>query len=94
MKNSEMDGFLQHIEEPKHPWQVINMDWVAGPVPEGKENYSYFLVIVDRLSKIFTFLPFHKEDEAMDAALLFSNNIIDTCGVPKIIILDRGPKFK
>ncbi|MBW0548929.1 hypothetical protein O181_088644 [Austropuccinia psidii MF-1] len=29
----------------------------------------------------------------MDAALLFWNNIISTCGVPRIIISDRDPKF-
>ncbi|MBW0558792.1 hypothetical protein O181_098507 [Austropuccinia psidii MF-1] len=29
----------------------------------------------------------------MDNALLFCNNIISTCGVPKIIISDRDPKF-
>ncbi|MBW0539112.1 hypothetical protein O181_078827 [Austropuccinia psidii MF-1] len=39
------------------------------------------------------FLLCHKEDTAMDTALLFWNNIISTCGVPKIIISDRDPKF-
>ncbi|MBW0545455.1 hypothetical protein O181_085170 [Austropuccinia psidii MF-1] len=29
----------------------------------------------------------------MDAALLFWNNIISTCGVPKIILSDRDPKL-
>ncbi|MBW0579023.1 hypothetical protein O181_118738 [Austropuccinia psidii MF-1] len=29
-------GLLQHIEEPKHPWETINMDWVTGLVPGGK----------------------------------------------------------
>ncbi|MBW0477204.1 hypothetical protein O181_016919 [Austropuccinia psidii MF-1] len=38
------------------------------------------------------FLPCHKEDKAMDTALLFCNNIISTFGVPKIIISDRDPK--
>ncbi|MBW0589751.1 hypothetical protein O181_129466 [Austropuccinia psidii MF-1] len=38
-------------------------------------------------------LPFHKENTAMDTALLFWSNIISTCGVPKIIISDRDPKF-
>ncbi|MBW0533589.1 hypothetical protein O181_073304 [Austropuccinia psidii MF-1] len=40
-----------------------------------------------------TCLPCHKEDTAMDTALLFWNNIICTCGVPRIIISDRDPKF-
>ncbi|MBW0520315.1 hypothetical protein O181_060030 [Austropuccinia psidii MF-1] len=38
-------------------------------------------------------LPRHKEDTAMDTSLLFWNNIISTCGDPKIIISDRDPKF-
>ncbi|MBW0581750.1 hypothetical protein O181_121465 [Austropuccinia psidii MF-1] len=84
---------LQHIEEPKHPWGTINMDWVTGLVPGGKASYDAFLIIVDRLSKSMRCIPCHKEDTAMDTALLFWNNIISTCGVPKIIIRDRDPKF-
>ncbi|MBW0480592.1 hypothetical protein O181_020307 [Austropuccinia psidii MF-1] len=69
------------------------MYWVTGLVPGGKENFNSFLVIVDRYSKSVRFLPCHKEDTAMDTALLFLNNIISTCGVPKIIISYRDPKF-
>ncbi|MBW0461581.1 hypothetical protein O181_001296 [Austropuccinia psidii MF-1] len=38
-------GLLQHIEEPKHPLETINIDWVTGLVPGGKENFKDFLVI-------------------------------------------------
>ncbi|MBW0549442.1 hypothetical protein O181_089157 [Austropuccinia psidii MF-1] len=62
------------------------MDWVTGLVPGGKENYNACLIIVDRFSKSMRCLPCHKEDTAMDTALLFWNKIISTCGVPKIII--------
>ncbi|MBW0572575.1 hypothetical protein O181_112290 [Austropuccinia psidii MF-1] len=92
-KHGKKYGLLQHIEEPKHPWQTINMDWVTGHVPGGKENYNACLIIVDRFSNIMRCLPCHKEDIAMQTALLFWDNIIFTCGVPKIIISDRGPKF-
>ncbi|MBW0479181.1 hypothetical protein O181_018896 [Austropuccinia psidii MF-1] len=68
------------------------MDWVTGPVPGGRENFNAFLIIVYRFSKSVMCLPCHKEDTAMDKALLFWNNI-STCGVPKIIISDRDPKF-
>ncbi|MBW0481075.1 hypothetical protein O181_020790 [Austropuccinia psidii MF-1] len=84
---------LQHIEEPKHPWETISMDWVTGLVPGGKENFNAFLVIVDRYGKSVRFLQCHKEDKDMDSALLFWNNVISTCGIPKIIISDRYPKF-
>ncbi|MBW0514462.1 hypothetical protein O181_054177 [Austropuccinia psidii MF-1] len=43
--------------------------------------------------KSFRCPPFHEEVTAMDTALLFWNNIISTCVVPKIIISDRDPKF-
>ncbi|MBW0461966.1 hypothetical protein O181_001681 [Austropuccinia psidii MF-1] len=69
------------------------MDWVTGLVPGGKENFNYFLFIVDRFSKHFIFLPCHKENTAMDTALIFWKNIIASCRVPKIIISDRDPKF-
>ncbi|MBW0572839.1 hypothetical protein O181_112554 [Austropuccinia psidii MF-1] len=59
----------------------------------GKGNYNAFLIIVDWFSGSMRCLPCHKEDTAMDTALLFLNNIISTCVVPKIIISDRDPKF-
>ncbi|MBW0525399.1 hypothetical protein O181_065114 [Austropuccinia psidii MF-1] len=92
-KNGKKYGLLQYIEEPKHPWGIIDMDWVTGLVPGGKENFNAFLVIVDRYSKSFRCLSCHKEGTAMYTALLFWNNIISTCAVPKIIISDRDPEF-
>ncbi|MBW0476904.1 hypothetical protein O181_016619 [Austropuccinia psidii MF-1] len=68
------------------------MDWVTGLVPGGKENFNAFLIVVDRFRKSMRCLPCHKEDTAIDTALLLWNNIISTCGVPKIIISDRNPK--
>ncbi|MBW0517319.1 hypothetical protein O181_057034 [Austropuccinia psidii MF-1] len=59
-KNGKKYGLLQHIEEPKHPWEAINMDWVTGLVPGGKENFIACLVIVDRYSKSVRCLPCQK----------------------------------
>ncbi|MBW0495421.1 hypothetical protein O181_035136 [Austropuccinia psidii MF-1] len=49
--------------------------------------------MVDRYSEYFRSLPCHKEETAMDTESLFWNNIVATCGVPKIIISDRDPKL-
>ncbi|MBW0484598.1 hypothetical protein O181_024313 [Austropuccinia psidii MF-1] len=92
-KNGKNYGILQHIEETKNLCETIKMDWVTGLVPGGKENFNAFLIIVDRFSKSVRCIPCHKEDTAMDTALLFWNKIISTCGVPKIIMSDRDPKF-
>ncbi|MBW0473760.1 hypothetical protein O181_013475 [Austropuccinia psidii MF-1] len=69
------------------------MDWVAGPVPGVKERFNAFLSIVNRYSKCERILTCHKEDTAMDTALLLWPNIISTCGIPKMIISDRDSKF-
>ncbi|MBW0477827.1 hypothetical protein O181_017542 [Austropuccinia psidii MF-1] len=92
-KHGKKYGLLQHIEEPKIPWETINMDWVTALVPGAKENFIDCLIILDRFRNSMRCLPCHKEDTAMDDSLLFWNNIICTCGVPKIIISDRDPKF-
>ncbi|MBW0490489.1 hypothetical protein O181_030204 [Austropuccinia psidii MF-1] len=84
---------LRHIEEPKIPWETINQDWVAGLFPGGKENFNACLIIVDRFSRSMRCLPCHREDTAMDTALLFWNRVISMCGVPKIIISNRDPKL-
>ncbi|MBW0568759.1 hypothetical protein O181_108474 [Austropuccinia psidii MF-1] len=68
------------------------MDWVTRIVPGGKGNYNACLIIADRIRKGMSCLPCHKEDTAMVTVVLFWN-IISTCGVNKIIISDRDPKF-
>ncbi|MBW0518722.1 hypothetical protein O181_058437 [Austropuccinia psidii MF-1] len=92
-KHGKKYGLLQHIEEPKHLGETINMDWVTGLVPGGKENFNACLIIADRFRKIMRCLQCQKEDTAMDTALLFWNNIISTCEIPKIIISGRDQKF-
>ncbi|MBW0527398.1 hypothetical protein O181_067113 [Austropuccinia psidii MF-1] len=68
-KHGKKYGLLQHIEEPKHPCETINMDWVTGPIPGGKENLNACLGIADRYSKSLRCLPCNKEDTGMATAL-------------------------
>ncbi|MBW0588011.1 hypothetical protein O181_127726, partial [Austropuccinia psidii MF-1] len=55
---------------PSRPWEIGHMDWVTGLPPGGDRSYNSFLVIVDRFSKTPILLPCHKDDTAMDTALL------------------------
>ncbi|MBW0475401.1 hypothetical protein O181_015116 [Austropuccinia psidii MF-1] len=69
------------------------MDWVTGLPPGGDRSYNACLVIVDRFSKTPIFLPFHKDDAAMDTALLIWNRVVSWTGIFTNIISDRAPKF-
>ncbi|MBW0503373.1 hypothetical protein O181_043088 [Austropuccinia psidii MF-1] len=82
-----------HIQEPSTPWEVVHMDWVTALPPIGDKSYNAGLVMVDRYSKTTIFLPCHKDDTAMDTALLIWNRVISHTGLFKNIISDRDPKF-
>ncbi|MBW0542280.1 hypothetical protein O181_081995 [Austropuccinia psidii MF-1] len=82
-----------HIQEPKSPWEVIQMDWVTELPPSGDKSYNTCLVIVDRYRKTPIFLPCHKDDTAMDTALVLWSRVISHTVILKNIIIDRDTKF-
>ncbi|MBW0587399.1 hypothetical protein O181_127114 [Austropuccinia psidii MF-1] len=81
------------IQEPSRLWEIVNMDWVTGLLPGGDRSYNACLVIVDRFSKTPIFLPCHKDDTAMDTALLIWNRVVSWTGIFIKIVSDRNPKF-
>ncbi|MBW0529086.1 hypothetical protein O181_068801 [Austropuccinia psidii MF-1] len=81
------------IQEPKSPWEIVHMDWVAELPPGGNISYNAHLVLVDRYSKTPMFLPCHKDDTAMDTAIMIWNKFISHTGLFQTIISDRDPKF-
>ena len=86
-------GLLQKIQESTGRWELIDMDYVTGLPPGGSYSCNSVLVVVARYSKRAGFIPNHKEDTAMEVALLFWNRIMADVGIPKVIISDRDPKF-
>ncbi|MBW0513280.1 hypothetical protein O181_052995 [Austropuccinia psidii MF-1] len=86
-------GNMIKIQEPSRLWEIIHMDWVTGLPPGGGRSYNACLVIVDRFSKIPIFLTCHKDDTAIDTALLICNRVVSWTGRFKNIISDRNPKF-
>ncbi|MBW0571128.1 hypothetical protein O181_110843 [Austropuccinia psidii MF-1] len=79
-------GLIIHIKEPSTLWDVIHMYWVTALPPGGEKSYNEFLVIIDRYSKTPMFVPCHKDDTAMDTALLIGNRVISHTGLFKNII--------
>ncbi|MBW0487505.1 hypothetical protein O181_027220 [Austropuccinia psidii MF-1] len=80
------------IQEPSRPWEIFYMYWVNGLPPGGDRSYNAFLVIIDRFSKTQIFFSCHKDDTAMDAALLILNRVVSWTGRFTNIISDRDPK--
>ncbi|MBW0577261.1 hypothetical protein O181_116976 [Austropuccinia psidii MF-1] len=81
------------IQEPGIPWEIVHMDWVTGLPPGGDRSYNACLVIFDRFSNTPIFLPFHKDDTAMDTALLIWNRVVSWNGIFTNLIGDKDPKL-
>ncbi|MBW0474396.1 hypothetical protein O181_014111 [Austropuccinia psidii MF-1] len=81
------------IQEPSKPWEIVHMNWVIGLPPGGDRSYNSFLVIFDRFSKTPIFLPCHKDDTAMDKALLIWNGVVSCTRIFTNIISERDPMF-
>ncbi|MBW0513130.1 hypothetical protein O181_052845 [Austropuccinia psidii MF-1] len=81
------------IHEPRKPWEIAHMDWVNGLPPVGDRSYNACLVTFDRFSKTTIFLPCHKDDKAMDTALLIWNRVISWTGIFTNIISGRDRKY-
>ncbi|MBW0469100.1 hypothetical protein O181_008815 [Austropuccinia psidii MF-1] len=74
-------GLMIHIQEPKYLWEVVHMDWITELPPSGDKGYNSCLVIVDRYRKNSICLPSHKDDTAMDVALLLWSRVISHTGL-------------
>ncbi|MBW0559926.1 hypothetical protein O181_099641 [Austropuccinia psidii MF-1] len=85
-------GLMIHIQEPRSPWEVVHMDWVTALPSSGDKGYTACLIIVDTYSKTPIFLPCHKDDTAMDRALLLWSRAYhpQTDGLAERIIQNLG----
>ncbi|MBW0565137.1 hypothetical protein O181_104852 [Austropuccinia psidii MF-1] len=69
------------------------MYWVTGLPPGVERGYNACQVIVERFSETPIFLPFHKDDTAMDTAILIWNRVVSWTGIFTNIISNTDPKF-
>ncbi|MBW0526022.1 hypothetical protein O181_065737 [Austropuccinia psidii MF-1] len=81
------------IQEPKSLWEIVHMDWVTALPPGGDRSYNAFLALVNRYSKTPMFLPCHKDDTAMNTAIMIWNKAISHPGLLQNIIRDRDTKL-
>ncbi|MBW0574305.1 hypothetical protein O181_114020 [Austropuccinia psidii MF-1] len=69
------------------------MDCITALPPGGDRIFNAFLVLVYRYSKTPMFSPCHKDETAMDTAIMIWNRVISNTGLFQNIISDRAPKF-
>ncbi|MBW0493448.1 hypothetical protein O181_033163 [Austropuccinia psidii MF-1] len=84
---------MMKIQEPSGPLEIVHKYWVTGLQPGGDKSYNSCQVTFDRFSNTQIFFPCHKDDTAMDKALLICNRVVLGTGKFTNIISDRDPEF-
>ncbi|SOV07708.1 uncharacterized protein UDID_19391 [Ustilago sp. UG-2017a] len=84
-------GHLKSLPVPPHPWSSISMDLIEQLPPSS--GFTAILVVVDRLTKMATFVPTTNTLDAPELAKLFLCHVYSKHGLPTSIVSDRGSKF-
>jgi transposase InsO family protein len=82
---------LKPNQIPTEVWSVNTIDFIVDlPL---SEEYNSLFVVVDRLSKATTLSPCNKTITAEETSQLYLSNVWKRTGLPRQVILDRGPQF-
>ncbi|MBW0569868.1 hypothetical protein O181_109583 [Austropuccinia psidii MF-1] len=79
------------IQKPRRTHEIDHMDWVTGLPSGGDRSYNFCLPISDRFSKTPIFIPCHKDDTAMDAALLIWSRVVSRTDMFTKLLLTEIP---
>ena len=86
----KLAGLLQPLSIPSWKWDDISMDFIVGlPITENDQDSIW--VLVDHLTKSTHFIPVKERYRPHQYAELYNAQILRLHGVPKSIMLDRGP---
>lgn len=80
-------GPLKPLHVPSSPWEMVSMDLIVNLPPS--KGYITILVIMDRLSKMFQFVPM-TGTTAAGTVHTFIREAVRLYGMPSNIISDRG----
>ena len=84
-------GLLKSLPVPPFPFSSVSMDFIeALPSSHG---YTAILVVVDRLTKLASFVPTNDKVTAEALADLYLSSVWRHHGLPDTIISDRGAEF-
>jgi IS30 family transposase len=84
-------GLLKQLPIPEQPWNPIFMDFIE-KLPKSS-GYDTILVIVDRLTKQFIFIPTYDTITSAQLAQLFVIHFFSKHGIPSHITSHRGLEF-
>jgi len=86
-------GLNMLLQPPSRSWDGVTMDIVSDLPESTASKYTGILVIVDRLTKMATYLPCRKDIDSPELARMFFDQVICKRGIVDNIVTDRGKEF-
>jgi hypothetical protein len=88
-------GELQSLPRPSQPYEELTLDFIVGLPPSKRAGrvFNAILVVVDRYTKMATYIPTTNHVTAKEVAEHLIEQIVRFRGAPKGIVSDRGPQF-
>jgi len=87
-------GLNMSLPSPSRPWEGVTLNFVTDLPESTASGYTGgILVIVDRLTKMATYLPCQKDMNSPELARMFFEHVICKQGVPENIVTDCGKEF-
>ncbi|KAK3542091.1 hypothetical protein QTP86_013424 [Hemibagrus guttatus] len=84
-------GLLESLPTPRCPWSHLSVDFLTDLPDSG--GFTMVMVVVDRFSKGCKLIPLKGSPTATQIAKAMFQHVFRNFGLPKDIVLDRGPQF-
>jgi len=86
-------GLNMPLQPPFRPWEGVTIDFITDLPESTASKYKGILVIVNRLTKMATYLPCRNDIDSPELARIFFAHVICKRGVLDNIVTDRGKEF-
>ncbi|MBW0530679.1 hypothetical protein O181_070394 [Austropuccinia psidii MF-1] len=87
----EKFGLLKPLQIPSGPWNSLSIELITQL--SLSSNFDSILVVVDRFSKMATFIPTYSTITALDVAQIIISHVFSKHGLPRSVVSDRGSLF-
>ena len=92
-RNSKRSAPIRPLPVPQERWREVELDFIVGLPPSGKEEFTSIATVVDRLTKEVILIPTWESVTAEQFAEQFLVSVWRHKGFPFRIITDCDPKF-
>ena len=86
-------GYLQPIESPAVPFHTLTLDFIL-VIPLSDDEFDYTIIVIDKFTKRIIYILGKATWSAERWAIVLLDRLdIADWGLPKVLLLDRDPKF-